>query len=127
MQWKARLALCFILAVIASAAMASQAMAACESGWVCLYNGPSWETPPAKFQSNGLQSLVPYGFNDIVSSVSNATNRWAVLRQNSDGTGTFACVEPFTARTFWGNPFNNEASAIVIHPFGEKPNCSGGY
>jgi Peptidase inhibitor family I36 len=123
----AALAACFALAALGSAALAPQAMAACTEGWVCLYNGPSWETPPKYFTDNGTQSLVPYGFNDLTSSATNSTSRWAVLREHSDGSGALACIGPYTARTFWGNWFNNQASAIVLHPYGQVPNCSGGY
>jgi hypothetical protein len=124
-RWIACMASCFALATLGSAALAPQAIAACERGWVCLYNGPSWETPPARFHDNGLQSLVPFGFNDIVSSVSNATNRSARLHQNADGTGTFACIEPESVRTFFGIPFNNQASSIEIFPNGVHPSCAG--
>jgi hypothetical protein len=37
---------------------------------------------------NGLQSLVPYGLNDLISSTFNNTNRWAVLREGSRCTAS---------------------------------------
>jgi Peptidase inhibitor family I36 len=123
-SWKARLALCFILAVAAAAWVAPSAVA-CERGNVCLYNGPNWETPERPFHDNGLQSLVPFGLNDIISSAYNNTNRWAILYQNADGSGTFFCIAPEIRRSMFGNDFNNEASAIQIFPFGSIPPCSG--
>lgn len=126
LSWKARLALCFIL-VTGAAALAPQAQAACTAGWVCLYNGPAHDTPPKYFQDNGLQSLVPYGFNDLVSSATNSTNRYAVLREHSDGTGALACIGPYSQRVWFGSWFNNQASAIVMHPYGQVPDCRNSY
>ena len=123
-SWKARLALCFVLAALGAAVVAPQASAACAGGWVCLFNGPNWETEDRPFRDSGLQNL-PAGLNDIISSVTNNTNRWAILYQHSGGWGTFFCIAPEIRRSMWANPFNNEASSIQIFPNGTIPPCSG--
>lgn len=124
----AALAACFALAAVGGAATASPAMAACPSGEICLYNGPSWETPDRPFHDTGLQSLGPWGLNDIISSVYNNTSRWAQLWQHTDGTSAWGmnrCIAPGNRRSFWEDPFNNEASALAVYVFGYTPSGCG--
>jgi hypothetical protein len=113
----AALAACFALAALASAALAPQAMANredCPGQYVCLWNGPTFGEERVQFHDNGLQSLVPWGFNDRASSAYNNTNRWARIWDNSNGTGTSACIPPGVSEQWSGTGFNNIASAIQI-------------
>jgi Peptidase inhibitor family I36 len=124
-RWRTLLSLCFILAIVGSGVSAASASAACVRGDICLYNGPAFETTPKIYTSPGLHNLAAEGFNDLTSSATNFTNRWAVLWDNVEISGAHFCLRPETSYTFEGISFNNIASLLVVHTFeeGKPPIC----
>jgi hypothetical protein len=113
----AALAACFALAALGTAVLAPQAMANredCISQYVCLWDGYTYGTSMRAFHDNGFQSLVPFGANDITSSIFNNTNRWARLYEHADGRGNTRCIRPGQSYSLSGDSFDNQASAILI-------------
>lgn len=127
-RWKACVAACFALAMLGSATLATQASADrsdCPSGWVCLWDGPTFGTDMQRFRDNGFQSLAgPVIFwNDRASSAYNHTNRWAAIYRHNEVGSLKRCIAPESWSEFWGHTLNNEASGINISP---DPNiCNG--
>jgi hypothetical protein len=99
----------------------------CDNGWACIFqardfNHPNGEGRVLQFRQCDVagdsncdwQSLVPYGFNDEMSSWRNKKADDAKWDWASDGSGTDRCMESESRSAYVGDGDNDEASAIKV-------------
>jgi hypothetical protein len=116
-SWKAYLATCFALAMLVSAALAPQAMAnreSCPSGFICLWNGPTFGEERVDFHDLGFQNLGP-AITNRASSVYNNSGRWVKLFKDiAGGGGEPLCQRPGASMSLEGTIWNNTIESIRI-------------
>ena len=84
-------------AIIVSSVGAPQASADqsdCPSGYICLWDGPTFGGARVQFHDNGWQNLTNFGFNTLTSSYWNNTNRIGTLSEDVTGAGKKLCIDP---------------------------------
>lgn len=125
-SWKARLALCLILASVGGAAAAgpaSASLAECPSQWICLWQDSGFVTNMQRYHDNGWQNLRAE-FLRQASSIYNHTERYGQIAQGLNGEGNKFCIAPNTTADFIGRPgWNDSAKSVrLIAPPGTCSN-----
>jgi Peptidase inhibitor family I36 len=117
-RWIVLLASCLALAMIGGGALAPSAMANredCPAQWFCLWDGETYGTDMHRWHDNGSFNLADWGFNNRASSGYNNTNRYVVVYEGANLTGSGWCFLPGEAWRFPGT-WNNIASSVRISP-----------
>jgi hypothetical protein len=116
-SWKALIALCFILASIGGASIATPATAAiseCAEQWMCLWRNGEYELDKQSYHDNGWQNLQGF-FLRQASSIYNHTNRYGQIAQGTGGSGEKYCIPPGITHSFSGSPgWNDSAQSIRL-------------
>lgn len=111
----------------APAVIAEDDSSQCDNGWVCLFENDDWNHPNGdgrvvQFRQCDVagdsacdwQSLVPYDFNDRMTSWRNKKADDARWDWHSDGSGADRCMESETRLSHVGATDNDQASAIKV-------------